>query len=78
MFEKAYFDEKVGQIFLVSVVPWTDSLLSDFGQGSLKSKDTQKPEKCDIFRQNRRNQASKVSIFANLQGLPGGGAFGAD
>ena len=60
------------QIFLVPAVPWTDSLLTKLDQGSSKSKDWQEPEKFDIFRQNLRFQASKVSIFAILQGLPGG------
>ena len=74
MFEKAYFDEKVGlKYFWFLRVPWTDSLLSDFGQGSLKSKDTQKPEKFDpLFRQNRLFRTSTVSKLAISEGLPRG------
>ena len=71
MLEKVDIDEKMCQIFLVSVVPWTDHYFRTTVKVRFEAR-TQEPEKCDIFRQNLGNQASKVSIFANLQGLPGG------
>ena len=75
MLENADFDEKCVKFFWFLLSLELHSISKQLSKFVEKQGLTETRKIWHIFRQNLRFQASKVSIFAIFQGLPGGGAL---